>query len=114
MTVQDITWTYDIEKVTRSFSGTYTLRTNVKDLSGKTIWEIYVMLSEAESCFRCLKSEAGLRPNWHSRFDRIDGHIFISILAYHLIVTIRKKLKNHGISDSWETIKRKTAYAWTC
>lgn len=107
MNVQNITWNYDKAKVERSFSGTYTLRTNVKDLSAEKIWEIYVMLSEAESCFRCLKSEAGLRPNWHSREDRIDGHIFISLLAYHLIASIRKKLKEHNINDSWETIREK-------
>lgn len=106
-TVQNITWTYDAEKVESSFSGTYTLRTNVKDLSAERIWEIYIMLSGAESCFRCLKSEAGLRPNWHSREDRIDSHIFISLLAYHLIATIRRRLKDHGINDSWETVREK-------
>lgn len=105
--VHDITWTYDEAEITRSFSGTYTLRTNVKELTAERIWEIYVMLSEAESCFRCLKSEAGLRPNWHSREDRIDGHIFISLLAYHLIVTIRKRLKDQGISESWESIRER-------
>jgi len=105
--VEDITWVYNEEKVIRSFSGTYTLRTNVKDLTAEKIWEIYVMLSEAESCFRCLKSEAGLRPNWHRREDRIDSHIFISILAYHLIATIRKRLKDNGICDSWETIRER-------
>ena len=106
-TVQDITWNCNEMDVNRSFSGTYTLRTNVKDLSQEKIWEIYVMLNEAESCFRCLKSETGLRPNWHSREDRVDGHIFLSLLAYHLIVTIRRKLKKHGICDSWETIREK-------
>lgn len=105
--VQDITWTYNAAEVTRSFSGTYTLRTNVKDLTAEKIWEIYVMLSEAESCYRCLKSEAGLRPNWHHREDRIDGHIFLSLLAYHLIVTIRKRLKNEGINESWEVIRER-------
>lgn len=103
----DITWTYDEDIVTRSFSGTYTLRTNVKELTAEKIWEIYVMLSEAESCIRCLKSEAGLRPNWHTREDRIDSHIFISILAYHLIATIRKRLKDNGINESWETIRER-------
>ena len=101
---KELRWTVNTEKVKKSFSGTYTLRTNVKDLSPKAIWEIYVMLSEAESCFRCLKSEAGFRPNWHRKQDRVDGHMFISLLAYHLIVSIRRKLKTAGIKDSWETI----------
>ncbi len=104
---EDIDWKYDEAKIERSYSGTYTLRTNIKDLEADRLWQIYVMLNEAESFFRCLKSEAGLRPNWHKREDRIDGHIFISILAYHLIATIRKKLKESGIEDSWETIRQK-------
>jgi transposase len=102
---KDITWTYDEASVNKSFSGTYTLRTNLKDLSAESIWEIYVMLSEAESCYRCLKSEAGLRPNWHHLEHRIDGHMFLSLLSYHLIITIRKKLRDHGINDSWKTIR---------
>lgn len=103
--VKDISWTHDEKGVNRSFSGTYTLRTNIKDLSAQSIWEIYVMLSEAESCYRCLKSEAGLRPNWHNLEHRINGHMFISLLAYHLIVAIRKQLKDDGIHDSWKTIR---------
>ncbi len=102
---QDITWSYNEVKVEKSFSGTYTLRTNIKDLTAEKMWEIYMMLNEAESCFRCLKSEMGLRPNWHQREERIDGHIFISLLAYHLIATVRKKLKDNGINDSWKSIR---------
>lgn len=103
---ENITWTYDSDKIDQSFSGTYTLRTNVSDLSPESIWKIYMMLSEAESCFRCLKSEAGLRPNFHRREDRIESHIFVSVLAYHLIATVRKKLKDQGIFDSWSTIRK--------
>jgi transposase len=103
--VKDISWKCNEKNVERSFSGTYTLRTNVKNLSEKAIWDIYVMLSEAESCFRCLKSEAGLRPNWHSREDRIDGHLFLSLLAYHLVISIRTRLKDCGIHESWQKIK---------
>ena len=45
-----------------------------------------------------------LRPVYHQKTDRVTGHIFISLLAYHLLHTIRYQLKNHGIHDSWETI----------
>jgi transposase len=101
----NITWTRDTKELDRSFSGTYSLRTNVTDLGPQRLWEIYMMLSEAESCFRCLKSETGLRPNYHQLEERIDGHIFISLLAYHLIATIQTKLKQCGINRSWEAIR---------
>jgi transposase len=106
-TAKDITWTYNSIELERSFSGTYSLRTNVTDLTPENLWELYMMLNEAESCFRCLKSEAGLRPNFHQLEQRIDGHIFISLLAYHLIATIQKKLRQQAIIYSWETIRAK-------
>jgi transposase len=100
-----ITWEQDSAELERSFSGTYSMRTNVIDVGAKNLWEIYVMLSEAESCYRCLKSEAGFRPIHHHKEGRIDGHLFISLLAYHLISTIQMKLKQRSIFLTWETIR---------
>ena len=104
-TAVDITWTYDTGKLSSSFSGTYCLRTNVKDLEPKKLWEIYMMLSEAEALFRCIKSETGLRPIYHTRPDRIESHIFVSLLAYHVIATVRRQLHENGINLSWESIR---------
>ncbi len=101
----EISWTYDPEALNRSFNGTYSMRTNMKDLDPKQLWNIYMMLSEAEACFKCLKSDAGLRPNYHKEESRIDGHIFISILAYHLIACIQMKLKKHGLKYTWSFIR---------
>jgi len=63
------------------------------------------MLTELESAFRHLKSELGMRPVYHQRTDRVDGHIFITILAYHLLHTIRYQLKQKGINQSWKIIR---------
>ena len=65
------------------------------------------MLTDLEAVFRSLKSELGLRPNYHQKATRIEGHLFITLLAYHLVQTIRTQLKSQGIHDSWETIRRK-------
>ena len=53
-----------------------------------------------------MKSELGLRPIYHQKETRIDAHLFITILAYHIMHTIRYQLKQAGITDSWETIRR--------
>jgi transposase len=87
-------------------AGTYCLRSNRDNLDEQTLWDIYIMLTELEAAFRCLKSELGLRPVYHQITRRVDSHIFISVLAYHILHTIRYKLKQHGINESWETIKR--------
>jgi len=71
------------------------------------LWNTYTMLTDLEAVFRSLKSELGLRPNYHQKEARIDGHLFITLLAYHLVHTIRIQLKAQGIHDSWETLRRK-------
>ncbi len=63
-------------------------------------------LLKAESGFRMLKSSLGLRPNHHQLEDRVDGHIFISVLAYHLLNWIRQKLEQSGDHREWNTIRR--------
>ena len=70
------------------------------------IWNLYVMLTGIENAFKDLKSYLGLRPNNHQKEERVDGHIFISILAYHLLHSIEYTLRQKGIHSRWATIKR--------
>lgn len=85
--------------------GVYCLRTNKKNLDEKTFWQTYTMLTELEAAFRCLKSELGFRPVYHQKESRIDAHLFISIIAYHLLHTIRYQLKIKNCNYSWETLR---------
>lgn len=85
--------------------GVYCLRTNLSDWDEKTLWNTYTMLTDLEAVFRSLKSELGLRPIYHRKEDRVDGHIFITLIAYHLVHTLRCQLKAHGIDDSWQTLR---------
>ena len=62
------------------------------------------MLNGVEDAFRALKTDLGLRPVYHQKTDRISGHIFISVLAYHILHSIRYQLMKHGINDCWKTI----------
>lgn len=96
-----ITWEY---KKDQRRSGVYCLRTDRKDLGEKQIWDIYTMLTDIEDAFRCMKSELGLRPNYHQIERRCDGHIFITLIAYHMMQTIRVKLREKGIHFCWTTI----------
>jgi transposase len=87
--------------------GVYCLRTNLDEWDETALWNTYTMLTDLEAVFRSLKSELGLRPNYHQKETRIEGHLFITLLAYHLVHTIRTQLKSQGIHDSWETLRRK-------
>jgi transposase len=42
-----------------------------------------------------------MRPVYHHREDRCDGHLFITVLAYQAVQVIRRKLKEHRIHESW-------------
>lgn len=89
----------------RRFEDCYVLRTDRIDLTDKQIWETYVMLTRVESAFRSMKSSLGLRPNFHQNEDRADAHMFISVLAYHILHTIEHKLRLCGDHRSWATIR---------
>ena len=85
--------------------GTYVLRTNRSDLTDEQIWQTYIMLGHIEMAFKDMKSHLGLRPNFHQIEERVDAHMFISVLAYHVMHAIEHKLKLAGDSRSWWTIK---------
>jgi transposase len=86
--------------------GCYAIRTHRNDIDAQTIWETYMTLTRAEEGFRALKSDLGLRPNRHHVERRVDGHVFICVLAYHLLQYIRHRLKKIGDTRSWPTLKR--------
>jgi transposase len=85
--------------------GVYCLRTNQTDWDENKLWHTYTMLTDLEAVFRSLKSELGI-PVYHQKQDRIDGHIFITLLAYHVVHTLRTQLKAKDIHYSWDSIRR--------
>lgn len=87
--------------------GVYCLRTNLTDWNEEALWRTYTLLTDLEAVFRSLKSELGLRPIYHHKEKRVNGHIFITLIAYHLVQTLRHQLKAERINDSWQTIRRK-------
>ena len=88
------------------FPGVYCLRTTLIDLDDATLWRTYSMLTQLESVFRSLKTDLGLRTVYHQIERRIEGHLFISVLAYHFVHTMRLQLKAQGIDQSWQTLRQ--------
>ena len=95
--------------IEQTLPGVYCLRTNEDAWDEATLWRTYTMLTDLEAVFRCLKSELGLRPIYHRKTDRVSGHLFISVLAYHLVHTIRFQLKAAGIHLGWDAVRRALA-----
>ena len=88
-----------------SINGVYCLRSNNTTMDEKTLWKTYTTLTDLEAVFKSLKSELGLRPIFHQKQSRVDAHLFITLLAYSIVHTIRYKLKKSGINYSWDTIR---------
>ena len=42
---------------------------------------------------------------------KVEGHLFISVLAYHFVHTLRLQLKAKGNDESWETLRETIAHA---
>jgi len=63
------------------------------------------MLTRLEDAFRTLKSELMLRPVFHQKENRSEAHIFITLLAYHLLHSVRSSLKQKGMNFSWRQIR---------
>ena len=86
--------------------GVYCLRTNQTDWDESTLWRTYFTLTDIEAVFRSLKSELGLRPIYHHKPIRAEGHLFISVIAYQLVQVIRRRLRQTGQCASWTTLRR--------
>ena len=85
--------------------GDYVLKTE-RALSAPETWSLYMILLQAEEGFACLKGSLGLRPNFHQLERRVEAHVFISVLAYHLLTWIRETLRAGGEVRDWKTLRR--------
>jgi hypothetical protein len=85
--------------------GVYCLRSNELSWDAERLWRTYMMLTDLEAVFRSLKGELGLRPVFHSKEERSDGHLFITVLAYQFVQAIRQRLSVQGLSDSWNSLR---------
>jgi transposase len=104
--VTDLKWEKTLVEGTKAtHPGVYCLRSNVLDWNEEKMWRTYIMLTDLESVFRSLKSELGLRPVYHAKEDRADGHLFITVLAYQLVQVVRRQLKTADINDSWNSLR---------
>jgi transposase len=105
--VTRLTWRQETKTGSQlSHPGVYCLRTNEMTWDEAALWRTYTMLTDLEAVFRCLKSELGLRPIYHHKEERSDGHLFITVLAYQVVQVIRRKLKVYGVRESWSSLRR--------
>ena len=101
----------DAEKKAKAeqLDGGYLLRTDRTELTAAEAWLMYMTLTRAESAFRAIKTPLAERPIFHHLEHRVETHIFLCVLAYHLMVAIETTLLNQGIHTSWATVREQVA-----
>jgi len=103
-----VTWAENTEKkaMATRLDGGYLLKTDRQDLTGEELWRTYILLTRVEAAFRAMKSPLCERPIFHRLEHRVQTHIFLCVLAYHLLVAIEKLFLDAGIHTSWATLRQ--------
>ena len=103
----DITWHIALPEAVDKQSGVYFLRTNVPELDERATWDYYNLIREIECTNRQLKTDLNLRPIYHQKDERSDAHLFLGLISYWIVNTIRYKLKQTGENCYWTEIVRR-------
>jgi transposase len=102
-----LSWHEDSEKkaTAKKLDGSYVLKTDRQDLTADEIWRTYILLTRVEDAFRDMKSPLMERPIFHHLKHRTQTHIFLCVLAYHLLAVIEQYFLDQGIHTSWATLR---------
>jgi transposase len=104
----EFVWSEDTARKARAveLDGSYMLKTDRDDLSDEDIWKLYSLLTRIEAAFRDLKGPLAERPIFHQIDKRVETHIFICVLAYHILAAIEKMFRDRGVYISWESARK--------
>jgi hypothetical protein len=100
-------WTEHADKKAAAIQldGAYVLKTDRQDLTDEEVWRLSILLTRVEAAFRAMKSPLMERPIFHHLQHRVQTHIFLCVLAYHLLVAIEKRFLDQGVHTSWGTLR---------
>jgi transposase len=81
-------------------NGCYLLRSNLVGKDAGELWRSYIGLVEAEDAFRQWKSPLALRPVYHQRGERVEGHILVCFLALVMRRCLGLWMEESGLGNS--------------
>ena len=82
------------------YDGKFLIETSDDTLSVEDVVFGYKQLYDVEHAFRSMKTTLKLRPNYHSKDDRIRCHIFLCFLALLLVRVVENKTEK-----TWSTVR---------
>jgi len=83
------------------YDGKFLIETSDDTLSLSDIVMGYKQLNDVEQAFRTLKTTLELRPNYHSKDERIRCHIFLCFLALVLA-----RIAEYKTGSNWPSIRQ--------
>ena len=93
------------DKETAKLCGAYVIEYDKIDGTTEDIWRLYMTLNNVENAFRSMKSDLGTRPVYHHGAERTKAHLFLSILAYHMLRNIEHRFAEKGDARRWSSLK---------
>ncbi len=84
----------------RRYDGKYLLQSSDDTLTLEDIVLGYKQLAEVEKAFRTLKTTLEIRPNYHSKDERIRCHVFLCFIALVLVRIVENKT-----GSSWPKVR---------
>lgn len=97
--------TYRTKSPEAHLTGCYIIEFDGIEGNEELIWRTYTTLTQVESAFCSMKTDLGTRPVYHQGAERTKAHLFISILAYHLLVNIEHRLLLAGKAQKWHKLR---------
>jgi transposase len=81
----------------------YILRSNHTEATDTEIWDIYNTIRKVEDSFKTMKTDLRLRPIFHQKEEYTKAHIFLTVLAYHVVNIVLYKLRKKNENIRWTT-----------
>jgi transposase len=85
--------------------GCYVIENSHADMTAEETWKLYMTLTRVENAFRSMKETLGVRPVYHQTADRSAAHLFLAVLAYHLLATLENLMSQQGDTRRWLTMR---------
>ena len=106
--LQKLVWHEHADKkaLATKLDGSYLLKTDRHDLTAEEIWRTYILLTRVEHAFRAMKSPLMERPIFHHLQHRTQTHIFLCVLAYHLLTAIEHRFLQVRTHTSWWSLRQ--------
>ena len=105
---------YELKETTiksdEKVDGTFVIQSNEKNYDDEKLIMIYKNLNKVENAFKIIKNDLNIRPIHHYKEARVEGHVYVCVLAYFIINAIDYIARNKRLNRSARKILRQLSH----